>query len=86
MQRMTIKERSRLREIINTLLELPGSKIVWREDKPAIQRHYRLVIMWGRYDEKKYDATVYELLYFNGRRKEFISISAKHQLVNENGE
>ena len=73
----------RLREVINTLLKLPGSKITWRAEQPAQQRHYYLVILWGLTHNapNEYDGTTYNVLYYKGKKKEFFSISKEAVLV-----
>jgi len=56
-----------LREIIHTLLRLPGSEIYYRSDGPKIERSYLLQI-----DEKK----KIRILYVNDRpnKKDYFSI------------
>lgn len=84
---MTQDELDRLRETIKTLLQLPGSRLTWSMDEPAVQRSYRLVIMWGGNGQGKYDATIYEVSYYKGRRGEFFMIdNIRHQVVNKEGE
>jgi len=79
----------RMREVIKTLLRLPGSKIVWKADTPSIQRQYELIVMWSLYDridgKDLYDATKVNVLYFNGRGKEFFSIMLEHAYTNKDG-
>lgn len=82
---MSLRTVNQLRHTIKTLLELPGSKLAWRADQPAIQRDYRLVIMWGASDQVSYDATIYKVLYFKDRTKEFFSFDLKHARVDQDG-
>lgn len=79
-------ELNRLRDTIELLLDLPGSKVSWRADSPACQRLYQLVIMWGRNDDGKFDATIFKILYFKDNRKEFFSIDHVNTIVNKDGE
>ena len=79
----------RMREVIKTLLELPGSCVTWRVNKPALQRQYQLIVMWSKHDtiggKDLYDATKANILYFKGRGKEFFSIEIGHALTSKNG-
>lgn len=78
--------KQRMRDVVGTLLELPGSKVVFKQNRPALQRQYKLVVMWGRSYEEWYDATLVDMLYFKGRNKEFFSIRRiGHVLVNKDG-
>lgn len=71
---MTQDEIEFMRDTIKLLLDLPGSKISWAANKPAIQREYRLVIMWSRDDK-----VVYKVSYFKDRIKEFFMIDFKYE-------
>ena len=61
---------NRMRTTIKTLLDLPGSKIIFKMDNPVVQRQYKLVVMWD-----KYDSTIIDLLYYHGKKEEFFSIN-----------
>lgn len=84
--RMTPNERHRMREVVKTLLDLPGSKIEYKAVKPALQRQYRLIVMWGAADSERYDATEVHLLYYKDHRKEFFSLFTGHTFTNSEGE
>lgn len=83
---MTLEEIERMRTAIATLLNLPGSAITWRAERPAVQRKYRLVIMWGRAHGQLYDATVYDVLFYHGNGRRLFTIDQRQCLVNQNGE
>ena len=77
---------NRARQVVKTLLELPGSEVEFKQNRPAIQRQYKLVVMWGRADDGWYDATVCNLLYFQDRKVSFFSITRLgHILTDKNG-
>ena len=82
---------NRMREVITTLLELPGSKLTWKADKPCVQRQYHLIVMWSLHSDERvggiklYDATQITLLYFKGRGKEFFSINPRHVFTDKDG-
>jgi len=75
---LSIDEWTRLRETIRTLLELPGSEITYKADKPAIQRSYKLVVMWGHYHG------VEILISYYKKNAEFFSISMSNIFKREN--
>jgi len=85
-----------MRETIRSLLTLPGSKVIWRSDKPATQRTYRLVVMIERTEGTHsgaplYSAMVYYVNYYRrksqqfSRVDEFFTIKCEPTVVDENG-
>lgn len=76
----------RIRRTVQTLLALPGSKVIWKEDKPAVQRQYQLIIMWGGTGAKM-DASHIQVLYYMDRRrnKEFFSVEVFAVTTDGNG-
>lgn len=82
---MSAKKVGKLRAVIKDLLELPGSKVEWKANTPAIQRQYRLIIMWSGMYEGRCDATQYNVLYFKDRKNEFFSIDSFHVFTDNDG-
>lgn len=82
---LTEQEIAHIKECIRTLLELPGSKVIYRSDTPAVQRQYHLIVMWGCSNAQTYDATSIDLPYYKGHGEEFISIIFKSIITDVNG-
>ena len=84
---MSEEELNRLRDVVQELLELPGSEVVLKMDSPIVQREYSLIVMWGHCDDVRWDATEVQVLYVNdtARKKEFFSITTHHVFTDKNG-
>jgi hypothetical protein len=57
------------RMAVKRLLDLPGSKVVYKSNKPYVQRQYRLRVMWSCSE-----ATDVDFRYFEYRGKKYFSI------------
>ena len=82
---MSKAEVERLRDAAQMLLNLPGSKVLYKVNLPAVQRQYQFIVMWGR-NGKKYDASRCKLSYYKDRKREFFTIDIDHVFTNEKGE
>jgi len=74
-----------IRQTIKMLLDLPGSEIIFKANKPAVQRQYKLIIMWGAADLDAYDASRYLVSYYKDRNEEFVSVFGNHVFTDSNG-
>lgn len=74
-----------MRRVITRLLKLEGSEVVWKMDRPAVQRQYKLVVMWGRSDHGMFDASIAYVNYYKGHDKHFFGIEVKSKQVDSKG-
>lgn len=76
----------RMREVITTLLELPGSEVEWKQKAHGWnQRTYNLIIMWGCNSPNIYDATQIKVNWYKDKKKEFFSIDSRAVLTTKDG-
>ena len=76
--------KAQMKQVIESLIVLPGSYLEFKSNMPAVQRTWKLLICWEMdRGDMLYRGTEYTVGYYKDSKKEFFSIESENVSLTE---